>query len=177
MAVLEIVKHPDPILRERAKPIVKISDSIRRLIDDMIETMQAAPGLGLAAPQVNQGVRLFVYALEEGADAIINPEIVDRAGEEIGTEGCLSIPRLEGEVPRATMVEVTGLNRHGKRIRIRAEELLARVFQHEIDHLDGILFVDRADPKSLHWANHEEEVQERTPRRRRRIPQPVQLQS
>src|SRR4029453_7593762 len=142
MAVLEIVKHPDPILRKRAKPLTQVTDATRRLIDDMIETMRAAPGLGLAAPQVNQGLRLFVYALEEGADVIVNPEIVDRAGEEVGIEGCLSIPRLEGEEPRARMVEVTGLNRHGKRIRIRAEDLLARVFQHEIDHLDGILFTD-----------------------------------
>src|SRR5690349_7537181 len=144
MPVREIVKHPDPILRQRARPVTKLTDPVRRLISDMIETMREAPGLGLAAPQVGESLRLFVYDVGDGPGAIINPEIVDRAGEEIGTEGCLSIPRLEGEVPRATMVEVTGLDRGGKRLRIRAEDLLARVFQHEIDHLAGILFTDRA---------------------------------
>jgi peptide deformylase len=153
----EILTHPDPVLRQRARPVLRLTDAIRRLIADMIQTMQAAPGIGLAAPQVGESLRLFVYDIGDGPGAIINPEIVDRAGDEIGVEGCLSIPRLEGEVPRAQMVEVTGLDRHGKRLRLRAEDMLARVFQHEIDHLDGVLFTDRADPATLHWLTDEEE--------------------
>jgi peptide deformylase len=173
MAVLEIVRVGQPILRERAKPVTRITDTVRRLIGDMIETMRAAPGLGLAAPQVNESLRIFVYAVDENTDdALINPEIVSCAGEEVGIEGCLSIPKLEGEVSRARVVEVTGLNRRGKKVRIKAEDLLARVFQHEIDHLDGILFTDRADSRTLRWVTDEEEVQEReSPRRRwRRAP-------
>jgi peptide deformylase len=101
--------------------------------------------------------RLFVYDVGDGPDAIINPEIVRQEGEQLGVEGCLSIPRLHGEVLRAMTVEVTGLDRHGKPLRIEAREYLARVFQHEIDHLDGVLFIDRADPASLHWITEEEE--------------------
>jgi len=167
MPLREIVKHPDPILRQRSRPVTRLTDPIRRLISDMIETMREAPGLGLAAPQVGESLRLFVYDVGDGPGAIINPEIVDRAGEEIGVEGCLSIPRLEGDVPRAQMVEVSGLDRHGKRVRIRAEDLLARVFQHEIDHLDGILFTDRADPATLHWLTDEEVEERKRPRSRR----------
>src|SRR5438270_10477133 len=115
MPVLEIAKYPDPILRERAKPVLKITDATRRLIDDMLETMKDAPGLGLAAPQVRQSLRLFVYCVEDSTGAIINPEVVSRAGEETSVEGCLSIPKLEGDVRRAKMVEVTGLDRGGKR--------------------------------------------------------------
>lgn len=169
MPVLEIVKNPAPVLRQRAKPVVKITDPIRRLVDDMIETMREAPGLGLAAPQVNQNLRLFVYEVGEEVGVIINPEIVHRAGEERGIEGCLSIPGLEGEVPRAKVVEVVGLDAAGKRVRLRREDLVARVFQHEIDHLDGILFTDRADPTTLKWVNEKEEV-ERPQRRVRRGP-------
>src|SRR5437763_9825508 len=104
MPLREIVKHPDPILRQRARPVTRLNDPVRRLIADMIETMEAAPGLGLAAPQVGESLRLFVYNVGDGPGAIINPEIVDRAGEEIGPEGCLSIPRLEGDVLRAQRV-------------------------------------------------------------------------
>ncbi len=171
MPLLDIVKvggPNEPVLRERARPVLKFTDATRRLIEDMIATMQAAPGIGLAAPQVGVAQRLFVYDVGEGADALINPEIDASLGEETGVEGCLSIPRLEGDVARARMVEVSGLDRCGRRVRFRAEDLLARVFQHEIDHLDGVLFTDRADPRSLHWVTPEEEDERRREREKRR---------
>jgi peptide deformylase len=157
MALLEIATLGEPILRSPAKPVGKISRQTQTLIDDMIETMRHAAGVGLAGPQVRVAERLFVYDVGDGPDAIINPEIVRQEGEQLGVEGCLSIPRLHGEVLRAMTVEVTGLDRHGKPLRIEAREYLARVFQHEIDHLDGVLFIDRADPASLHWITEEEE--------------------
>lgn len=176
MPVLEIVKVPHAVLRERAKPITRITDATRRLIADMIETMKDAPGVGLAAPQVGISQRLFVYDVGEGAGAVLNPEIVERSGTEVGVEGCLSIPRLEGDVERAARVVVTGLDARGKRIRIEADELLARVFQHEIDHLDGILFTDRAIQNTLHWVTPEEEEERdrrREGRRRRGAREPA----
>jgi peptide deformylase len=178
MAILKISKYPEDenILRERCKPIIKITDKTRQLIDDMIETMHDAAGVGLAAPQVFQAVRLFVYDIGDGAgaEAIINPEVLEADGEEVGTEGCLSIPRLQGDVPRATRLVVTGLNRRGKRVRVEATDpYLARVFQHEIDHLNGVLFIDKAVQKSLHWLTDEEETERRGEgRKRRRIVRP-----
>jgi peptide deformylase len=157
MAVLEIAKYGEPVLRVRCKPVERVTDETRALIADMFETMEAAAGVGLAAPQVRVPQRLFVYDVGEGPDAIINPELVRHDGEVVGVEGCLSIPRLQGEVARAQKVLVRGLDRHGKKVRIEAEEWLARVFQHEMDHLDGVLFIDRADPESLHWLTDEEE--------------------
>jgi peptide deformylase len=157
MAVLEIATLGEPILRSPAKPVSKITRQTQTLIDDMIETMRHAAGVGLAAPQVRVPERLFVYDIGDGPDAILNPEIVRQEGEQLGVEGCLSIPRLHGEVRRAMTIEVTGMDRHGKSVRIEATEYLARVFQHEVDHLDGVLFIDRADPASLHWITEEEE--------------------
>jgi peptide deformylase len=155
---LEIAILGEPILREKAKPVsMKEIANLTPLIDQMVETMYHAAGVGLAAPQVKVSKRFFVYDIGDGPGAIINPEIVRSEGEDLGVEGCLSIPRLHGEVMRAMTVEVKGLDRTGKPIRIEATEYLARVFQHEIDHLDGILFIDRADPASLHWITEEEE--------------------
>ena len=168
MPVLEIVKVPHAILRERARPVTRITDATHRLVADMIETMKQAPGVGLAAPQVGIPQRLFVYDVGDGPGAILNPEIVERSGTEVGIEGCLSIPRLEGDVERAARVVVIGLDARGKRVRIEAEELLARVFQHEIDHLDGVLFTDRAIQSSLHWVTPEEEEERRRKRDGRR---------
>nr|PZN42022.1 MAG: peptide deformylase [Bacillota bacterium] len=147
MAILPIVTHPHPVLRKKAKPVQKINASIRKLIDDMTETMYAAPGVGLAAPQVGVSKRIIVVDAQDGSGLfqVINPEIV--AAEDfgvMGTEGCLSIPGLVGDVPRYRKVRVTGLNRDGHRIWIDAEGWLARIFQHEIDHLDGILYIDKA---------------------------------
>jgi peptide deformylase len=169
MAILKIAKYPqeEKLLRERCKPVMKITDKTRQLIDDMIETMYEAAGVGLAAPQVFVTQRLFVYDIGEGPDALINPEILQADGEELGVEGCLSIPRLQGEVPRHTNLVVKGLNRRGKPVRIEAEDYLARVFQHEIDHLNGVLFPDRAVKESLHWITEEEEAERKTEGRKR----------
>jgi peptide deformylase len=172
MPILTISKYPEneAQLRERSKPVVKITDKTRRLIDDMLETMYDAAGVGLAAPQVFVNQRLFVYDIGQGPGALINPEIIHSEGEEVGTEGCLSIPRLQGEVARFTQVTVTGINRKGKRVRIETEDpYLARVFQHEIDHLNGVLFIDKAVPKSLHWLSEEEAGERKSEGRRRRI--------
>jgi peptide deformylase len=168
MAVLKIAIYPEQekLLRERCKPVTKLTPGIHRLIENMFETMDAASGVGLAAPQVFQPIRLFVYDTgeDDGPDALINPEIVHAEGEETDAEGCLSMPRLEGDVPRAARVVVRGVDRRGRRVRIDAEKLLARVFQHEIDHLNGVLFIDRADRKSLHWITEEEEAERRARR-------------
>lgn len=173
MAKLKIAFYPEQekLLRERCKPVLKVTDKTRQLIDDMIETMHEAAGVGLAAPQVFQSQRLFVYDLGEGdgAHALINPEIIAAEGEELGEEGCLSIPRLRGDVPRAARLTVTGLDRNGKRVRIDAEAFHARVFQHEIDHLNGVLFIDKAVQKSLHWLTEEEEGDRHVAARRRRV--------
>jgi len=156
--VLDITKLGDPILRAKAQPVrEKEIGELQTLLDDMVETMRHAGGVGLAAPQVNVGKRFFVYDIGEGPGVLINPEIVRADGEQVGIEGCLSIPRLHGEVKRAMTIDVKGLDRDGRPVRIRATEYLARVFQHEIDHLDGILFIDLADPVTLHWITEEEE--------------------
>jgi peptide deformylase len=170
MSVLKIATLPkdEPVLRRRCEPVLKITPRLHRLIDDMIETMYEAAGVGLAAPQVHVNQRLFVYDVGEGPDALINPELVRAEGEEVGSEGCLSIPRLHGDVARATRITVSGLNARGKRVRIEAEDFLARVFQHEMDHLNGILFTDKADPESLHTISEEEEAERKAQGRRRR---------
>ncbi len=158
MGLRTIVTLPDPILRRKARPITTFDKALQTLIDDMIETMREAPGVGLAAPQVGIGQRLIVveYAEppEEGEEekelkpklyVVANPEIVKRSEETVlGVEGCLSIPGLVGEVERHTMVQVKGLNRRGQPMKIKAEGWLARIFQHEIDHINGVVFPDRA---------------------------------
>jgi peptide deformylase len=153
MALRTIVTVPEPVLRKKARKVTDFGPDLQKLIDDMVETMRAAPGVGLAAPQVGVPMRVIVveYGDEEIEDAplklytLVNPEIA-RASETLvsGTEGCLSIPGYVGEVERLENITIKGLNRHGKPIRIKADDWLARVFQHEIDHLDGILFTDRA---------------------------------
>jgi peptide deformylase len=170
MPILKIATYPDEerLLRERCKPVTKINDRTRRLIDDMVETMRDAAGVGLAAPQVFVSQRLFVYDIGEGPGAIINPEVVKAEGSEVGVEGCLSIPKLQGDVERFTRLAVVGLDRNGRRIRLEPEDpYLARVFQHEIDHLNGVLFIDRADRDSLHYLTEEEETERRSLRRAR----------
>lgn len=169
MAILEIIKHPDPRLRKKATAVTKFDRRTKQLVRDMIETMRDAAGLGLAGPQVGRSKRLFVYEDENGAEALINPEIVHSEGDVVGSEGCLSIPRLHGDVPRFAEVHITGLNRHGKRVRVEAEGLLARVLQHEIDHLDGVLFIDKAIQSTLHTISDEEEEERLAARQERRI--------
>jgi peptide deformylase len=156
MALRKIVTLPEAVLRRKARAITTFDKNLQTLIDDMIETMREAPGVGLAAPQVNISERLIVVEYGEEDDeegeaqpkklyVMINPEIVKNSEETLmGVEGCLSIPNLVGEVERHAAVQVKGLNRHGKPTKLKAEGWLARIFQHEIDHLNGILFPDRA---------------------------------
>ena len=154
MAIRNIVTLPDPVLRRKAKPVSRFDGSLQTLIDDMIETMRMAPCVGLAAPQVGVSARVIVveYAEnEEDEDApkklyvVVNPEIKQQSAEiEIGVEGCLSIPGLQGEVERSLEVRIKGLTRRGQPVRIKAKGWMARIFQHEVDHLNGIVFTDRA---------------------------------
>lgn len=159
MAVREIITPQNPVLREKARKITQFDDpTLQALIDDMVETMQAAVGVGLAAPQVAVSQRLIVVQLpddeqskeEYGDEAgklyvVLNPEIIRSSSEQIdGIEACLSIPGYYGSVMRHVAVTVRGQDRHGKDVRIKARDWLARVFQHEIDHLDGVLFIDKA---------------------------------
>lgn len=149
MALLPILTYPDPRLRRKSSPVETVNAEIKRLLDDMAETMYDAPGVGLAASQVGVNVRAIVVdiaAQEEdspGLIKLINPEIVFSEGQQIGEEGCLSIPGFVSLVKRKERVTVKGLNEEGKQAEIDASGLLARVLQHEIDHIDGILFIDR----------------------------------
>jgi peptide deformylase len=155
MALLPILTYPDPRLAEKSTPVEKVTDEIKRLIDDMFETMYEAEGVGLAAPQVGVTKRIIVVDCgtrekEEPPPlkpvqpyAIVNPEVVERDGKITWEEGCLSVPGYTDEVERAAKVVVKGLNREGEEIRIEADGLLAVCLQHEIDHLEGMLFVDR----------------------------------
>jgi len=142
-----IVKYPDPILREKAEQVKRINDRLLRLLDDMAETMYQAEGVGLAAPQVGVSKRVFVVDVgdEHGLLEFINPEIISKEGEQFGPEGCLSIPGISGDVRRARKVKVRALNREGKTFELEAEDYLARAIQHELDHLNGVLFIDLAE--------------------------------
>jgi peptide deformylase len=144
MAIFRIVTLGDPVLREKAKPVEKVNAAVRRLLDDMAETMYDAKGIGLAAPQVGVTKRVIVVDAGQGLYQLINPEITEAQGAETDREGCLSIPGVWGEVSRAVQVTVRALNREGETVEVKAEGLFARALQHEIDHLDGILFIDRA---------------------------------
>ncbi len=151
MAVREILIHPHPMLRTKAEEVMDFGAELQTLIDDMFETMRAASGVGLAAPQVNVPLRVLVveYAQDDAARperyALVNPKLVYVSPEtEIGTEGCLSIPGIFGEVIRPRSIIVRGQDRYGNPVTIRAHGWLARIFQHEIDHLNGVLFIDKA---------------------------------
>lgn len=147
MAILEIKTYPDPILAQKAKPVENIDDSIRRLLDDMAETMYAAPGVGLAAPQIGVSLRAIVVDASprvEGEKLIklVNPVITFADGAAVCEEGCLSVPGFSENVTRSEKVIVEGYNEHGKPVKIENDTFLATVLQHEIDHLEGILFID-----------------------------------
>lgn len=173
MAVRPIVTLPDPVLRRKARPVTQFDKTLQTLIDDMVDTMRDAPGVGLAAPQVGISERVIVveYAEEDEETAetkqtnakprlyvVVNPEIVKVSQEtEFGVEGCLSIPGLVGEVERFSTIQIKGLNRHGQPLKLKAEGWLARIFQHEIDHLNGVLFPDRA---TRVWKPSEDEMVE-----------------
>ena len=161
MALRDIIFLPEPILRRKAKPVTKFDKELQALIDDMIETMREAPGVGLAAPQINISQQLAVVEYAENEDdeeeqedtppkpkklyVLINPEIVKVSEEKVmGIEGCLSIPGLQGEVERYEAVQVKALNRYGKPVKHKVDGWTARIFQHEIDHLNGVLFTDLA---------------------------------
>ncbi len=147
MALRKIVEAGDEVLRKKCRPVPEVTDRIRELIDDMFETMYDSQGVGLAAPQVGVMRRLFVVDLGDGSGqkVLINPEIVESRGEEDGEEGCLSIPNRVGRVIRPAYLKIRGLGRDGEPVEYEAEGLLARAFSHEYDHLDGILYVDKAD--------------------------------
>ena len=154
MALREIIYIPAPVLRKKARKVTDFGPELQSLVEDMIETLREAPGVGLAAPQIDVPLRLIVieYGDDEDEDVppklyvVANPEIARSSEEtELGTEGCLSIPGFAGDVHRSLEVTVKGQNRRGQAVKIKAQGWLARIFQHEIDHLDGVLFIDRAE--------------------------------
>ena len=147
MAALPIRTLPDPVLKQKAKRVRTIDGSIKKLIRDMVETMHSEPGrVGLAAPQIGVPLRVIVIGIPEEEDmAIINPEIVRRRGERLIDEGCLSVPGYFGQIKRAELITVKGRDQDGKEIRIKAEGLLAQVLEHEIDHLNGVLYLDHLE--------------------------------
>jgi peptide deformylase len=186
MALRNIVTLPDPVLRRKARPVSAFDKNLQTLIADMIETMRGAPGVGLAAPQVGVSERLIVVEYAEPPEeepeqadppeassslpatpaktvkpklyVMVNPEIVKTSGETVvGVEGCLSIPGLVGEVERFSIVQIKGQNRHGQPMKVKAEGWLARIFQHEIDHVNGVVFPDRATKV---WKPEPDEVED-----------------
>jgi peptide deformylase len=144
MAVYQVLTTPNEILRTKAAPVKTINAGVIRLLDNMRDTLYAFDGVGLAAPQIGVSKRIIVVDIGDNLIELINPEIISREGEQTGTEGCLSVPGTVGIVKRYNQVTVKGLDREGKEIFYEGERLLARALQHEIDHLEGILFIDRA---------------------------------
>ena len=162
MAVRTICCLPgDLVLRQKARRVTTIDSSIQRLIDDMVATMQQASGVGLAAPQIGVSLRVVVIQLpDEEPMALINPEIVKRSGEREVVEGCLSVPGYAGDIKRSVAVTVKGRDRRGKSVRIKAAGLLAQALEHELDHLNGVLFVDHVDsPDKLHRVEAENQAE------------------
>ena len=147
MAILDIRLFGDPVLRQKAHEVPEVDRAVRKLMRDMTETMIAAPGVGLAATQVGVVQRVIVWRNEEEEGALANPRIIDSKGEAVDSEGCLSLPGLNFDVRRAEWVRVEGLDEKSKPVVIEAEDLTARILQHEIDHIDGILFIDRLAPE------------------------------
>ena len=151
MAIRRIVTYGTPILRQRTQEVANLNGDLQQLIDDMAATMYAAPGVGLAANQVGSPHRLFIANPSEDRDpakllVVINPEVVESDGELVSEEGCLSVPDFREEVRRARRVLLRGLDREGRPIEVEGHDLLARIFQHEMDHLNGLFFVDRLSP-------------------------------
>ncbi len=142
MVIRQILTAEEPILRERARKVTNFDASLHRLLDDMLQTMRDAPGIGLAANQIGIPLQVAVIELEEKVTELVNPQIVKASGEIVDWEGCLSIPGFVAEVKRNARVTVKARDRHGKEFRVRGEELFARALQHEIDHLSGILYID-----------------------------------
>lgn len=155
-----VVSDHNEVLTSKATRVPRVDDSIRKLMDDMVETMFEANGVGLAAPQVNVPLRVIVLRVENQIYQLANPEMVRCNGEQTGLEGCLSVPGLVGEVTRCERVVAKGLNRHGKEIRIKGDGLLARAVQHEVDHLDGVLFTSRVNEGTLREIEVGQEAEE-----------------
>ncbi len=154
MTIRDIYNFTEEVLRQKAQPVDNFDADLQMLVDDMIETMRAAPGVGLAAPQIGVPKRVIVVEFRDEHDetipeqlfVVINPEIAQQSEDKIaGIEGCLSVPGLVGEVARAQVVTVRGKDQFGKKVNIRAQGWLARIFQHEIDHINGVLYTDRTD--------------------------------
>jgi peptide deformylase len=162
MPVLNLCSRYDNVLKRKAKRVTAIDASIHRLIDDMIETMRAVSGVGLAAPQIGRSLRIAVIEIpDEETIILINPEIVKRGGERCITEACLSVPGYYGEVKRSVWVKVKALDRQGKEIRLKGEGILAQALEHELDHLNGILYIDRLEsPDKLQKMTPPEESQD-----------------
>ena len=156
MALRNIVKDGDPVLRKKRRPVAEVTDRIRTILDDMADTMHASNGVGLAAPQVGVLRRMFVVQVDdEMLYELINPEIVETDGDQYGEEGCLSVPGYVGLVHRPEHVRIKGLDRNGQPVEYEGEGLLARAFMHEYDHLDGVLYTDKAD--NVHIPQDDEE--------------------
>jgi peptide deformylase len=163
MVIRRILTAEEPILRERAKRVTRFDASLNRLLDDMLETMRDAPGVGLAANQIGVPLQVAVIELEDKVTELINPQIVRSSGEIIDWEGCLSVPGFVAEVARAAKVTVKARNRRGKEFRVKGAELFARALQHEIDHLNGILYVDYLESlDELVRISEHSEIQEET---------------
>ncbi|MBL8928751.1 MAG: peptide deformylase [Kineosporiaceae bacterium] len=145
MAIQPIRLFGDPVLRTPAEPVVDFDKELRILVKDLTETMMDAPGAGLAAPQIGVGLRVFTYYVDNTLGHLINPNLDLSSEEQEGEEGCLSFPGIVFDTPRALRVVATGVDQHGEPVTIEGSELLARAIQHETDHLDGILFIDRMD--------------------------------
>jgi peptide deformylase len=164
VVVRQILTVEEPILRQRAKKVTQFDASLHRLLDDLTETMRDAPGIGIAANQVGIPLQVAVIELEEQVTELINPQIVRSSGEVIDWEGCLSIPGFVAEVKRHAKVTVKARDRHGKEFRVKGEELFARALQHEIDHLNGILYIDYLESleELVRVSDRPSEVQEET---------------
>ncbi len=165
MAEKEIVVEGDPVLRRRAKAVRRYGTRLQELVDTLFDTLRAANGLGLAAPQIGVSERVVVVEIPEDTEdesgagtsvALVNPEIVRAKGEQLGPEGCLSVPGFYGEVRRALQVTVKGQDVQGREVRLKADGLLARALQHEIDHLEGVLFIDLAEPGTVEYVGEQD---------------------
>ncbi|MBU1866871.1 MAG: peptide deformylase [Candidatus Margulisbacteria bacterium] len=158
---MAILKFPNPILRKRCRAVKKVTAEVVRLIDKMIEIMHAAPGVGLAAPQIGQSLQVIVVDIGAGPISLVNPRITKKSGSQCYIEGCLSLPGVEAPVERASRIIIKGLSRDGKGIEIEANGFLATVFQHEVDHLNGKVLVDRVkDPSLIKFVTKKEPKEE-----------------
>lgn len=152
MSVVKIRTLPDPVLRQKAKKVANIDGSVRKLVDDMIDTMRAVSGVGLAAPQIGMSLRIAVIEMPgEEVITLINPQIIKKQGERMIEEACLSVPGYQGEVKRAVTVKVKAQDRQGREFRIKGEGLMAQALEHEIDHLNGILYIDHVENEENLW--------------------------